>query len=321
IVRHEPLPFAHPVPGGSAAGAAPRALPMVVAAASPREQPPLQLEREVRIIREALGSLEVEGVRINPEPVLMAATPLELADALRGVGSAAIFHFVGHGIARARSDPFSRDATREEGILYFVGDKAANSQVEVRADDLARLLQQAAVRLAVLGACYSGLRSERYPWDSVAGALAARGIPAVVSMQYEVVDSMAIRFSQSFYGALAAGLSLDEAMTLGRLAMLQEADAGPDEVVNLEWGMPVLYSRLPGGSILPELAARDTETARQMRTTIQQTIDTIAESGKVIGIDAEVLDGSLSFHVRQEARTVRGTMVGIRIGRPGGGAV
>ncbi|RPI55894.1 MAG: hypothetical protein EHM56_04900, partial [Chloroflexi bacterium] len=37
IVRHEPLPFAHPVPAGSATGAALAALPMVVAAASPRE--------------------------------------------------------------------------------------------------------------------------------------------------------------------------------------------------------------------------------------------------------------------------------------------
>jgi len=170
------------------------------------------------------------------------------------------------------------------------------------------------VRLAVFGACYSGLRSARYPWDSVAGALAARGIPAVVSMQFEVIDAMAVGFSRSFYGALAAGLSLDEAMTLGRLAMLQETGAGAEEVVNLEWGVPVLYSRLPGGSILPELAARDTETAREMRTTIQQTIDTIAETGEVIGIDAQVLDGSLSLSVKQKAGTVAGTMVGIRIG-------
>lgn len=315
IVRHEPLPFAHPVLPGSAPGAVPARLPMVVAAASPREQLPLQLEREVQIIRDALEGLNVEGVRVSPEPVLMGATPLEVADVLRGVGSATIFHFIGHGTARATADPFSRDAMREEGVLFFVGDKAANSQAEVRADDLARLLQQAAVRLAVLGACYSGLRSERYPWDSVAGALAARGIPAAVTMQYEVIDTMAVRFSQSFYGALAAGLSLDEAMTLGRLAMLRETGAGPDEAVNLEWGVPVLYSRLPGGTILPELAARDTETARQMRTTIQQTIDTIAETGEVVGIDAEVLDGALSFHVKQKVGTVAGHLVGIRIGR------
>ena len=38
-------------------------------------------------------------------------------------------------------------------------------------------------------------------------------------MQYKIWDESAIAFSQTFYKALAAGLSLDRAVSLGRIAV------------------------------------------------------------------------------------------------------
>lgn len=314
IVRHEPLPHPHPEPIPEKT--TPTNLRMVVAAAAPKGQTQLDLEREVEIIREALDKFGVEGVRIQADPVLMNATPPEVADAMRGADSTYVFHFAGHGTSTVEKDPFTRGEEREEGYLFFVQDKATNTEAKIRADDLAKYLQLANVKLAVLGACYSGLRSGRYPWDSVAGALTSRDIPAVVTMQFEIYDTHAIAFSRAFYGALAAGLSLDEAMTLGRLSMYDETGSEPGEAVNIEWGVPVLYSRLPDGIIVPSLAERETETAIELRNMIQQTVDIISETGRVVGLEAQFLDGS--FRVDQRVKRVNGELVGMKIGELGG---
>jgi hypothetical protein len=314
IVRHEPLPHPHPKP--TPQEGTPTNLRMVVAAAAPQGQKQLDLDREVAIIQQALAAFEVDGLHIRPDPVLVKATPLEVAEALQGPEPPFVFHFAGHGTTVSESDPFTRGSQREAGYLFFVQDKAANSEARVRADDLARRLQMGDVRLAVMGACYSGYRSSRYPWDSVAGAFTARDIPAVVSMQFEVYDTHAIAFSRAFYGALAAGLSLDEAMTLARLSMYEETGSEPDARVNTEWGVPVLYSRLPDGMLLPALAAQETETAGKIRNAIQQTADLISQTGRVIGIEARSLEGS--FQVDQRVKVVDGELIGMKIGELSG---
>lgn len=301
IVRHEPLPFPHPEPVKEKMVLT--NLRMVVAAASPKSQKELQIKKEVSTIKKALKDFNVEGIHIAVD-LLMDATPPEVAQAFQGTSSTYLFHFVGHGITESMSDPFTRGATKEEGYLFFIEDKSTKSEAKVRADDLAKYLQQAGVRLAVMSACYSGARNERYPWDSVAGAFAARAIPATVAMQYKVIDSIAIKFTQAFYSSLSSGLSIDEAMSFGRLSMYEETAADLDSVVNVEWGVPVLYSRLPNGILVPELAERETETAKQIRMAIQQTVDTIEETGEVIGIKGKLEKGS--YKIKQKAGTIKG---------------
>ncbi len=307
MVRHEPLPLPHPEPVEGKSE--PTDLKMVIAAASPVGQRELQIDKEVRTIQEALKDFNVEGVRITNAPPLMDATPPEVAKALMGAGSTFVFHFVGHGTTETSSDPFSRGATKEEGFLYFIEDKSSKTAAKVRADDLARYLQQAGVRLAVMGACHTGSRSEHYPWDGVAGAFAARGIPATVAMQYEVIDSLAIQFTRSFYGALAGGLTIDEAMSFGRLAMYGESPPDLENLVNVEWGVPVLYSRMPDGKMIPELSRRETETASNIRISIQQAVESIEKGGEVIGIAGRIDKGI--FKVVQKAGAVKGKAVGV----------
>jgi hypothetical protein len=307
LIRHEPLPFPHPEP--IPAKAELQNVRMLLAAASPKSQKPLQIEKEVSTIREAIKDFKVEGLQITIDPLLMDATPPEVGQALQGANSTYLFHFVGHGASESFTDPFSRGATREEGYLYFIEDKTSKSEAKVKADDLAKYLQQAGVRLAVMGACYSGNRSERYPWDSVAGAFAARAIPSTIAMQYEIIDSAAIDFAQGFYSSLSSGLSLDEAMSFGRLAMYRETATELDSVTKTEWGVPVLYSRLSTGVLFPELARRETATANQIRMAIQQTVDTLDTTGEVVGIEGKLQNGS--YTIVQKAGIVRGRMVGL----------
>ena len=260
----------------------------------------------------------MDGVQIKLIPVLNA-TPPEVAQALRGAGSTYVFHFAGHGNTETtKRDPFSIGATREEGVLYFLEDKDTKTEAKVRADDLAPLLQAAGVRLAVFGACYSGERSDRYPWDGVAGALAKRDISAIITMQYEVFDTHAIAFTKSFYGVLAAGLSLDEAMSAGRLAMYGVTSDQLDQTGFLEWGVPVLYSRLPDGKLFPERMERAGTTAEQLRTIIQQTIGTITKTGTVVGYKGDLTRGT--FEITQKVDSVKGTLIGAD-GTKGSGTV
>lgn len=306
MVRHEPLPHPHPVSNDT--GGTIDDLRMVIAAASPKTQRELEVAKEVSYITDALRDFKVDGMQLSTVPVL-DATPPDVASALRGAGSTFIFHFAGHGVTEAtKRDPFSIGQSREEGFLYFLDHKEEKTEAKVRADDLAPLLQAAGVRLAVFGACYSGLRSERYPWDSVAGALARRDIPAIITMQYEVFDPHAIEFTKAFYGALAAGLSLDEAMSAGRLAMYGLTSAQLDQPGFLEWGVPVLYSRLSDGQLFPERMERAGAAALGIRNTIQQTVETITKTGRVVGIKIEGSGGA--FRVIQKAGRVEGEMLG-----------
>jgi hypothetical protein len=317
MVRHEPLPHPHPVSKDNAGDI--DDLRMVIAAASPRTQRELEVAKEVSYITDALRDFKVDGMHLTTEPVL-DATPTDVASALQGAGSTYIFHFAGHGVTEAtKRDPFSIGKTREEGFLYFLDDKTEKTEAKVRADDLAPRLQAAGVRLAVFGACYSGLRSERYPWDSIAGALAKRDIPAIITMQYEVYDPHAIEFTKAFYSALAAGLSLDEAMSAGRLAMYDVTSAKLDQPGFLEWGVPALYSRLSDGQLFPERMDRAGATAQGIRNIIQQTVDTITKTGRVVGIKIE--GSGSAFEVTQKARLVEGELVGAEGKTPTSGTV
>src|SRR5262249_28666222 len=142
------------------------------------------------------------------------------------------------------------------------------------------------------------------------------GVPAVVGMQYEVEDAAAIAFSQMFYTSLAAGLSIDEATSAGRLAML--GNAGEESV---EWGVPVLYMRAFDGVLFPKLTEGESATAEKIRGAVALTVGTIEKGGAVTGIRMDQSSGLVealggNVDVKMKADKVAGTMIGIHIGAP-----
>jgi CHAT domain-containing protein len=171
---------------------------------------------------------------------------------------------------------------------------------------LAPLLQQAGVRVAVLGACNTGRRDGISPWTTIAPALVERGIGAVVAYQYEILDHAAIEFSRMFYSALAAGFSVDEAVATGRLAILSAC--GPDDC---EWGIPVLYMRSINGRLLHLMATCSTANRKNIERVIRQIIGTIEAGGEVVGITLEHASGP--FRVEQRATTVKGKLTGAEL--------
>jgi tetratricopeptide (TPR) repeat protein len=101
--------------------------------------------------------------------------------------------------------------------------------------------------LVVLNACEGARTSQEDPYAGVAQTLVLQGIPAVIAMQFEIVETAAITFAQEFYGAVADGFPVDAAVSEARKAIFATGN-------DVEWGTPVLYMRTPQGVIfeIPE---------------------------------------------------------------------
>ncbi len=315
IVRHEPLPYPHPVPAPAPAGLT--QLPMLIAAASPEGEDPLDLDQEIKIIKGVVSGFDLAGMRIMPK-VLKDVTRAELNQALLGANSAYIFHFAGHGTIGTKRDDFNRGVGKESGYI-LLADHDTKKSDRMSGEELARHLQGAGVRLAVLSGCYSGTRNATYPWDGVASALAAGGIPAILAMQYQVYDVQAIAFARAFYAALGLGLSLDEATWSGRVAMLESTSTDPDATINVEWGVPVLYSRLTDGALFPERMKESgsSSAAEMFRKVFTQTITGIHE-GTMTGVKVDLIENGVK--IVQKVKEARGKLTGIQAGTAGANA-
>ena len=197
------------------------------------------------------------------------------------------------------------------------------------------------VRLVVLGACEGGRRDGHNVWSGVAASLLRIGIPAVVAMQFTIDDKLAAAFVASFYRALVAGCTVDEAVATGRAAIRIEALSGSKDI--RDWGVPVLYLRCPGGSIFkrvqdPQVVAQSALATAQL---VDQRVREVSATGRLIGGEIEalrpedditinqkigeeakgfVLGGRVfsleggRLTVKMEADVVSGTMVGLQLG-------
>lgn len=219
IVRHLQIPS--PV----TACPRPERLRILVVAACPRGRDELDLEGEIRKVREALASaVDIEVV----EPI--PSTREEMRQALLA-RECHVLHFIGHGGFPAG-----------EGILAFEADDGAEDPVS-GTDLINKLTGFPTLRLVVLNACRSAQAvgsGDFRPFAGVAGALVLGGLPAVVAMRSPIYDDSAASFSSAFYRRLASGDPVDAAVVEGRQA------------AGAEWGIPVLFMRTPEGELFPE---------------------------------------------------------------------
>ncbi|MCQ8774165.1 CHAT domain-containing WD40 repeat protein [Streptomyces telluris] len=189
----------------------------------PRSRAPLGAESERAALSVALGPLTERGLAD------LDWVPGQTADDLsrRLLRGCHVLHFIGHG---------AYDPQRHEGMITLAG--ADGREHHLHASALASLLSVARPRpqLVVLNSCQSGMGNAEDLFSSTAAVL-VRTVPAVVAMQFAVTDKAATRFAASFYQALAQGRTVDEAVRVGRIALVVDKDD------SLEWATPVLYLR------------------------------------------------------------------------------
>jgi len=155
-----------------------------------------------------------------------------------------VVHFDGHGVY-----------DEMQGLGYLLFENDAHQSDRVDADRLGTLLFNCGVPLMVLNACQSAKQEKTNPYASVAARLIRSGVGSVLAMNYSVLVMAARKFVAAFYGALADGLTVGQAVDQGRFKLLSDEarhtltrrnakDELVEETVRLrDWFLPALYQQ------------------------------------------------------------------------------
>jgi tetratricopeptide (TPR) repeat protein len=193
------------------------------------------------------GAVEIEFLR----PPTRDALRKRLQNTKRPVH---VLHFDGHGIFEGPIDPKNslNKVGGEQGKLAF--EDAQGKLDLVKAEDLAQILLDSGVRLAVLDACQSAMGSSENAFSSVATRLIQSGVDAVVAMSASVLVASSTRFFETFYRELAAGTPAPTAQERARQAlyddprrhlMSRRRDEEGQPVELRDWWLPHFYQQRP----------------------------------------------------------------------------
>jgi hypothetical protein len=121
-----------------------------------------------------------------------------------------VVHFMGHG---------EYDAGGQQGRIALIGEEGRADWVGESV--LVSLLQQTdeIPRLVLLHSCAGAATDYSASFAGFAPRLIRGGVQCVVAMQYAVTNRTAIEFSKGFYGSIARGLPVDEAVQAGRFQL------------------------------------------------------------------------------------------------------
>jgi len=163
-----------------------------------------------------------------------------------------VLHFMGHG-------HYDRD--RKQGQIALLQPDREKAEWVTDAT-FANYFDGVKPQLVVLHACEGASIDFTSKFAGLAPQLIRRQIPAVVAMQYEVTNKVAIRFSQIFYRQLADGKPIDGAVQEGRR---QITIADPEAYSNRDFGTPVLYMRSRDGLIVPAIKPAEGQSEAPVR--------------------------------------------------------
>lgn len=212
-------------------------LRLLVVVSDPRgAYPPLDVKRELELIKEGVAVLRKKGLLVLEKVV---ATHEQVAAELKN-DTYHILHFIGHGwYDESPNVNTTRFKFDEHSGLYF--EDAEHNLRIFKAVELGALLQNCNnLRLVFLNACSTSRSDERAIkteyFSGLAQYLVQQQVPAVIAMQFPVSDTAAIELAQAFYTALANSWSVDSALALARNALRRAGSL-------IEWGTPQLFMR------------------------------------------------------------------------------
>ncbi|NEZ54595.1 CHAT domain-containing protein [Adonisia turfae] len=213
---------------------------MVIAA--PNDQDRLELAREANHLKNELHPLSMRsGDDYNLLPkqqldvqltVLEQPDRSELTQALEH-GRYQVLHYAGHS-----------NLGNAGGDLYLVSRQTGLTE-RISGEDLAGLLSNNGVKLAVLNSCrgaYSQGQGSELGWheQNLANALVNRGIPGVIAMAERIPDDVAITFTRLLYRNLKQGNPIDLCLNRTRQGLISAHDSNYSY-----WALPILYMQ-PG---------------------------------------------------------------------------
>lgn len=217
------------------------ALRILVVISAPTDLAELDVEAEWTHVQEALAARTAAGqVAVDRLP---EATLGELGRWLR-THQVHVLHFIGHGDLDPRTD---------DGVLYFCDEHGRSSPVSASVLG-PYVLDHDPLRLIVLNACRSASTGASDPFSGMAQGLVQQQAAAVVAMQFPITDRAATAFAEEFYGAVADGFPVDQAVTSARKALWAGYGA--------EWATPTVFLHTQDGRVFDAIvAARETPTS------------------------------------------------------------
>src|SRR6266566_200806 len=193
------------------------------------------------------GAIELEFLR----PPTLPALRNRLKDLSRPVH---ILHFDGHGV-------FEDEVTNQDGLHKNGGQQGklafedSDGKLDlIEADQLAQVLQDSGVRLAVLDACQSAMGAADNAFSSVAARLIQGGVDTVVAMSASVLVAATTHYFEAFYREIVAGAATPTAQERARQALhddprrhlmrrRKEEEGKPVELQ--DWWLPHFYQQRP----------------------------------------------------------------------------
>lgn len=209
-----------PVPAGP--------LRILFMAAAPRDQKPLDYEKEEDAILSVVTTLQ--GARIFVGEMGSVEELTRLIEQVKPQ----VVHLSGHG------------KLQENGIGTFCFEDERGRTNSKSAADLVPVLRKHGVQCVFLNACETAQAD-------VAGfcqSLVQAGLPLAVGWAAPVADDMATIFAESFYRELLAGEPVPAAMALARLKIQQSghraATTAEPEILDATFVLPQLYCAAAG---------------------------------------------------------------------------
>lgn len=234
-----------PMRGEQTALAAPFQLPLRVLLITARPDgagfvDPRNISRE--LVDELQGQTEAGTIELE---FLRPPTFTALSNRLKNIDRPIhVLHFDGHG---------GLGGKKQQGVLLFEDKVGKPSAVE--ASDLAKVLKNSGVRLAVLTACQSAMGTkEDDAFSSVSTQLINNGVDAVIAMSSSILVTSAALYAGTFYHAIAEGQLASIAHEQARQALQkdprrhifsrrQDEEAVP--VTLTDWWIPHFYQQRP----------------------------------------------------------------------------
>ena len=213
--------------GELAAIKSPQPLRLLVVVSSPNGVPELNSEKEIGVIQEAIDSARrKDWLEID---YLETATLSNLRSKIKHF-QPHILHYTGHG----GKLPFSNET-------YLACEDDDGELKPIFGDDLRRITAGSeSLQLIVLSGCMTAQTHHQDALKGIGTSLLQDSLPAVLAMQYSILDEFGIEFASKFYEELSQGSSVVEAVNEVRLRLYDLR--GGDRA---DWGLPALYLRTP----------------------------------------------------------------------------
>ncbi|PZV17954.1 MAG: hypothetical protein DCF22_02830 [Leptolyngbya sp.] len=220
----------------------PSTLKILMVLAVPADQDALALKQEAEQLKQELQASS--GSHSHPSidlTILEQPGREQLTQALEH-NHYHVLHYAGHSNLSAAG-----------GNIYLVNHRTGLSEA-LSGDDLAGLLVNNGIRMAVFNSCRGGYSataaSSSEAEGNLAEALVKRGIPAVLAMAERIPDEVALNLSRLFYRNLKQGYPVDLSLSRSRQGLI--SSYGSDQ---LYWALPILYLHPKFDGYLQPIAA------------------------------------------------------------------